>query len=96
MIRGGSLPAGILQNVEPANTKRRLLPGDFVVMMTDGILDAVNTVNKEEWMVRLLRQCAFDLPEDLARFIFCEAKGNGAVQDDMTVVVMKLEEERLH
>lgn len=96
MIRGGSLPAGILQHVEPANTKRRLLPGDFVVMMTDGIQDAVNTVNKEEWMVRLLRQCAFDSPEDLARFIFCEAKGNSSASDDMTVVVLKLEEERFH
>lgn len=96
MIRGGSLPAGILQNVEPARTKRRLMPGDFVVMMTDGIPDAVNTVNKEEWIVRLLRQCSFDSPEDLARYIFCEAKGNGPSHDDMTVVVLRLEEERIH
>ncbi len=95
LVRGSSLPVGILQNVEPASFKRRLLVGDFVIMMTDGILDAVNISNKEDWMVRLLRQCSFDSPDDLAKYIYDQALSNGQPEDDMTVVVLKLEEEKL-
>lgn len=92
-IRGSSLPIGILENVEPASFKRRLLAEDFVIMMTDGVLDAVKIANKEDWLARLLRQCFFELPEDLARFIYEQAVGNGVPEDDMTVVVLKLEKE---
>lgn len=95
LIRGSSLPIGILENIEPASFKRRLLAEDFVIMMTDGILDAVQIANKEDWMVRLLRQCLFEQPEDLAKFIYEQAVGNGIPEDDMTVVVLKLERDRV-
>ncbi|MCK4258545.1 MAG: stage II sporulation protein E [Halanaerobiales bacterium] len=94
LVQGSSLPVGILQNVEPSSFKRRLQTEDFVILMTDGILDAVNTANKEEWMVRVLRQCSFERPEDMAKYIYSQAVGNGIPKDDMTVVVLKLEEEK--
>ncbi|AZR74603.1 stage II sporulation protein E [Anoxybacter fermentans] len=96
LIRGSSLPVGILQSIEPSTFKRRLLPGDFVVMMSDGILDAVKAIDKEDWMVRLLCKCSFESPEDLARYIYDQAVANGIPEDDMTVVVLKLEEEKVY
>lgn len=96
ILRGGSLPAGILQTVEPLTIKRRLLPGDFVVMVTDGVMDAISNLNKEEIMTRILRQCNFESPDDLARYIYDQVKLGGLVEDDMTVVVLKLDAERVH
>lgn len=96
LVRGSSLPVGILQSVEPNIFKRRLISGDFVVMMTDGILDAVKISNKEDWMARLLRQCSFDSPNDLAAYLYEQAIGKGNQEDDMTVVVLQLEKETIH
>ncbi len=96
LVQGSSLPVGIMQNIEPSTFKRKLRAGDFVILITDGILDAVNTANKEDWMARILRQCSFESPEELAKYIYGHAIGNGVAKDDMTVVVLKLEEEKVH
>ena len=93
LIRGCSLPVGILESVEPATFKRKLIPGDFVIMMSDGILDSRSVINKEEWMAQILRKCSFDSSDQLAEYIYEQAVGNGPQEDDMSVVVLKLSEE---
>ncbi|MCL2406882.1 MAG: SpoIIE family protein phosphatase, partial [Defluviitaleaceae bacterium] len=40
-INSYSLPAGILDNVEPETVSRRVAGGDIIVMMTDGVLDSL-------------------------------------------------------
>src|SRR5690606_2616617 len=41
-VRGASLPAGILQQVEADVQCRRVQAGDAIVMMTDGLIDEVD------------------------------------------------------
>lgn len=96
LVRGSSLPVGIMDTVEPMSFKRRLESGDFVIMLSDGILDAIHTTNQEDWMARLLRKCSFQTADDLAKYIYDQVIAYGIPEDDMTVVVLKLEEERLH
>ncbi|HAY22045.1 MAG TPA: stage II sporulation protein E, partial [Desulfobacterales bacterium] len=54
MISSSSLPMGILKDVEVVSEKRYLHSGDFVLMISDGVLDASQTIPGEDWITRLL------------------------------------------
>jgi stage II sporulation protein E len=98
-IQSTSLPAGILSAVDLERTHFNLLPGDLVIMVTDGIVDSkTNQPDKEEWMVRALRQVEVVGPEALGEYILNLARinQNGLPQDDMTVIVLQLFEKNLN
>lgn len=40
-ISSTSLPAGVFHKLEPDCTSRKLYDGDMVIMVTDGVLDAL-------------------------------------------------------
>jgi GAF domain-containing protein len=50
---GTGIPLGILAEVPYAERQAQLGPGDVVVFYTDGVTEAMNTVNEEFGMVRL-------------------------------------------
>jgi stage II sporulation protein E len=94
-VRSTSLPLGILSHIEIESAKRQLVAGDLIIMVTDGILDAEKkNVEKEEWVAKLLRRIACENPREVADIILRQAKKatNGEVIDDMTVLVLRLEE----
>jgi len=73
----------------------RLAPGDFVVLYTDGVTDAVNA-NAEEFGMRRLQQVVFDHRRDSAEAIVAAVNqalagfiGPAAPFDDVTLVVAK-------
>jgi stage II sporulation protein E len=93
VLRATTLPAGILNNVEVDSRRIVLLPGDILVMLSDGVLDGQRGVtDKEEWLSRILRQASMEKAQDLAEYIINRAQNNvsGQVPDDMTVVVLKV------
>jgi stage II sporulation protein E len=93
-ISAHNLPAGILQEIDVDLITFELLPGDTVVMMTDGIYDAPgHHINKERWMQKLLREIESDNPQHFADLVLERVvrHHNGAIQDDMTVVVARIE-----
>jgi len=95
IVRSQSLPVGILNEIKLSTNRRRLGAGDVVVMMTDGILDALpDQADKEEWIARMLRRVETTEPVELVRLLVDRAKqaAGGSVDDDMTVVVVRLEE----
>jgi stage II sporulation protein E len=85
-----SLPVGILDNIEISSRSYQLQVNDFVIMVTDGILEARPDM---DWFKQLLQTSSFDQPGELADYVF-EVISNDkeVIKDDMTIVVFKIEE----
>jgi len=92
----GGLPSGLFPDTHYEQTTVRLKPGDAVLFLTDGVLEAQNDAGEEFGNERLLEACAKLRGESadgiLARlFEAVDAFVDGAQQhDDMTAAVMKL------
>ncbi|MCI7062608.1 MAG: SpoIIE family protein phosphatase [Lachnospiraceae bacterium] len=86
-IEGQALPVGAFEEAEPYFEKTEIYSGDYVIMMTDGIVDAFG--GREEDLEELLRHRRIINPQELAEYITEEAvaQNGGAVRDDMSVVV---------
>lgn len=86
-IVGSGLPVGVLEDIRPHTTKRRISPMDIVVLMSDGVSDVLH--NK---MISILRNIDTVNPQVLAdRLLKIALEENGGVaQDDMTVVSVRL------
>ena len=86
-INGESLPVGVLQEVEADQRTRKLYSGDYVVMVSDGILDSL-TAYSMKGMEELILSSRAKGPKELADYILKEAlDGAGYAPDDMTVLV---------
>ena len=86
IINGGTLPIGILSESEPVVESRRLKTDDTVVMMSDGVADAVN-----EGEVAQIMSGSVLNPQDAADSLIEEAiRLSGKKKDDMTVIVLRL------
>ncbi|MBQ1207902.1 MAG: SpoIIE family protein phosphatase [Lachnospiraceae bacterium] len=86
-IRAESLPAGILAEAVPMTEKRELGHGDMIVMVTDGVLDALAETDKEASMMTLLSAISSNNPRDIARQVLDFAcRCGGKRMDDMTVL----------
>lgn len=86
-IEGQALPVGLYQEAEPYFNKTEIYSGDYVIMMTDGIVDAFT--DREEELECLIREHRIVNPQELAEYIVDEAvaQSEGKVHDDMSVVV---------
>ena len=92
-VAASNLPIGILQDIEVDSLRIPLKPGDTLVMMTDGVLDAADfAANKELWMKRVLQEMDADDPQELADELlnYVLKLSAGGVRDDMTIVVSKI------
>lgn len=93
-ITANNLPIGIVKDIEVDLVMHQLLPGDLLVMMTDGVYDAPgHAVNKELWMKRILSEIRSDDPQDIADRLLDTVirHHDGEVIDDMTVVVARID-----
>jgi len=92
-IKSSSLPIGILQQIELKPIKATVVDGDFIVMVSDGIVDVPqSSLDKENWLANFLRRGVNTKPQALAEQILAQAlllSGN-RVHDDMTVMVAKV------
>ena len=88
-VEGGRLPLGILEQVQPGGLHTRLLPGDVLLMASDGVMDAAGAVNLE----KLMRREPEDMPR-LAHLALAAAERacQGGRRDDMTAVCLRVEE----
>ena len=92
MIKSTSLPIGILNQIEVEPNQLQLHDGDFIIMITDGILESEeNLTIKEEWIIKLLKNNLIDDPKSLAQYILQKAQQNSNNNDDMTVLVIKVD-----
>lgn len=93
MINSGTMPMGILNEVDVAMAKMQLNDGDFIIMVTDGVLDSNReTIDKEDWLSNIISSTKSRNPQTIADVILtnCMEQNKGKINDDMTVLVAKL------
>lgn len=93
IIRAGTPPMGILEEVHMEVAHRHLRSGDLIVMVTDGVIAAWDSVAAgEEWIKGFLASLPHDKPRWVATRMIREAlrRTEGQPPDDMTALVVKL------
>ena len=83
-----SLPVGVGTNPEIEHKKITLKNGDFVVMVTDGVLEYLHVPNPEETMQEIIESINTNQPGILAKKILERVLlfTGGKVSDDMTIL----------
>lgn len=88
-ISSGNLPMGIFQKPDMEVAGRKLIDGDYIVMFSDGILDALSQGIGEDMLSEVIGGCHLENPGEIANHIlnFCIHQCKGHIRDDMTVLV---------
>ena len=91
IIKGESLPIGMLSRVEKEVIEEKLNPGDLVIMASDGLLDSGNQYDAE-WLRRVIEISDIDDPQEMAEYLMAKVihMTGGRIKDDITVLVAKL------
>jgi stage II sporulation protein E len=93
-LAASSPPIGILKEIDVKPIDLQLEPGDILIMMSDGVYDASrHAMNKEAFMNRIIHEIDTKDPQDFADCLLEKVirQHQGAIHDDMTVVVSKVE-----
>ena len=93
LISSSSLPVGILSDIKMDRHNTKLGNGDYVIMVSDGIIDAGKSNNfGDNWLIYFLQKLESTNPKEIANKILDRALELqlGEVDDDMTVLVTKM------
>lgn len=87
-IKSTSLPIGVMENVDAETITKKLYDGDFVIMVSDGIIEALDCADKEECMGRIIMDIHTLNPKEMALEILRKSleMTGGIPKDDMTVI----------
>lgn len=87
-IEGSSLPIGVLDEMRPYSTAKRLYPGQMLILVTDGVSDCFSGDELPQFINGLT---AFN-PETVSGKILQRALdlSGGTPKDDMTVIAFRL------
>ncbi len=82
-----ALPIGIVRDIAPAVSDIPIQRGDILIMMTDGICDALGME-----LIAALHECVLMLtdPEKAANALLDEARKHGGA-DDMSIILIRIE-----
>lgn len=93
IIKSKTLPIGVLDKPDIEIINKRVLSGDFIIMVSDGILDYNSEVAGScDWIVRFLKDIKCNDPKEISEKIINKAKelSSGKIKDDMTVIVERI------
>lgn len=84
-----NLPLGVFGQIEVESIHRTLQNGDYVIMLSDGITDALSQGLGEEVLPEIIGRMDYAGPGEIANQIlaYCIKQSNGQIRDDMTVLV---------
>ena len=92
VLQPAAMPPGILQQPDYARTHRKLAAGDVIIMMTDGVLEALPEEDRDRRMEEMLRCCATvnakEYAQRLMERVYLLQKLRA--RDDMTILVGSL------
>ena len=85
-----NFPLGVFGQLEPEVLCRTLQSGDYVIMLSDGILDALSRGIGEEVLPEIIGRMDYSNPSEIANQIltYCLRQSKGKIRDDMTVLVI--------
>lgn len=89
VLKSTSLPIGILPEPDCECAAKKLYDGDYIVMLSDGVLEAIDGEEKEEELGRVLMDMTLQNPKEMAEYIldYAITRAGGVARDDMTVLV---------
>ena len=75
--------------MEVESISRTLQNGDYIIMLSDGITDALSQGIGEEVLPEIIGRMEYASPGEIANQIlaYCIKQSNGQIRDDMTVLV---------
>lgn len=87
-----TLPIGMVQQVDYDSTEKKLYDGDYIMMMSDGVLDCVPEKEREAFLLTVLGDDTEQKPQVMAGRILNASLllQNYEPEDDMTVLVCGL------
>lgn len=97
-VSGETLPIGMIQKVDYDSLTKKLYDGDYIIMMSDGVLDAVPEEDRKDFLSRVIGCDTEKNPQVIAGRILnaslqCQ---NYEPQDDMTVLVCGMFKKNCH
>ncbi|WP_343247823.1 SpoIIE family protein phosphatase [Diplocloster hominis] len=89
-ITSTSLPMGVFHQLDFDSTNKKLYDGDFVIMVTDGVLDALPIEEQDTLIREIIMEADTNNPKELSRRILERAKeyNDNKARDDMTVLAI--------
>ena len=89
-ISSGNLPLGIFQKPDVESIGRTLMDGDYIIMISDGVLDALSQGIGEDMLSEFIGSLTVENPGEMANTIlrYCIQQSRGHIRDDMTVMVI--------
>ena len=91
VIRGSSLPVGMLYNVDKEMISEKLLPGDMVILASDGLLD-MDLDEQGRWLAHVIEEAVVNNPQSMAEYLLDKviSISGGKIKDDITVLVAQI------
>ncbi|HEX3076466.1 MAG TPA: stage II sporulation protein E [Lachnospiraceae bacterium] len=88
-ITSTTLPVGMFNHVDFDGISKKMYDGDYIVMVTDGVLDCIKDEDKLGIMESIISEIKCHNPQEIAELILEKAMGhnNNTPVDDMTVLV---------
>ena len=88
-ISSTTMPVGVFNQVDFDQKSKKLYDGDYIIMMSDGVLDCIRETDKERFMQEVIMGIKTNNPNEIANIVLNEAlKQNDNIPiDDMTVLV---------
>lgn len=85
-----TLPVGVIKDMEIESIKRELESGDFVIMVTDGVMDALPANEQESLMITYIEETNIINPTELARYLLGKVLEYSQEKptDDMTILTI--------
>lgn len=85
-----NFPLGVFGQLEPEVLYRTLQNGDYVIMLSDGVMDALSQGIGEEVLPEIIGKMEFSNPNEIANQIlaYCLKQSKGQIRDDITVLVV--------
>lgn len=92
IIKSSTLPMGVLEQVDYDCTAKKLYNDDYVIMISDGVLDNLPCLDKEAMMVDIINGIKTKKPKAIAEEILKKSisYNNEQAFDDCTVLVFGL------
>lgn len=89
-LNSTSLPIGVINSIEIDSVRRQLEDGDFIIMVTDGVMDALPVGEQDLLLETIIKGTAISNPKELAHHILQQVLSwtGREPEDDMTVLAV--------